>query len=133
MSTQSSRRVAIKSIVAGAPALGAAGMFSSLSASAADNKKALPLKGNINHSVCRWCYGDIPLDQLCDGVKKIGFDAIDLVGPKDWPVLKQRGIWSSMCNGAEISLTKGWNHPEYHSTLINNYTDHIDLVAAAGY
>jgi hydroxypyruvate isomerase len=93
----------------------------------------MALKGNINHSVCRWCYGDIPLDELCVAVKKIGFSAIDLVGPKDWPVLKQHGIWSSMCNGAEISLTKGWNHTEYHETLIKNYTEHIDLVAQAGY
>jgi hydroxypyruvate isomerase len=49
------------------------------------------LKGSIHHSVCRWCYGDIPLDQLCEGVKQIGFGAIDLVGPQDWPVLK--AIW----------------------------------------
>jgi hydroxypyruvate isomerase len=93
----------------------------------------MKLKGNINHSVCRWCYGDIPLEQLCIGVNKIGFGAIDLVGPKDWPVLKQHGLYSSMCNGAEISLTKGWNHTEYHETLIKSYTEHIDLVAKAGY
>ena len=23
------------------------------------------LKGNINHSVCAWCYNDIPLEELC--------------------------------------------------------------------
>ena len=38
-----------------------------------------------------------------------------------------------MCNGAEINLTDGWNHKEYHSTLIKNYTDHINYVADAGY
>jgi hydroxypyruvate isomerase len=38
-----------------------------------------------------------------------------------------------MCNGAEISLVKGWIDPQYHSTLIKNYTEHIELVAAAGY
>jgi hydroxypyruvate isomerase len=38
-----------------------------------------------------------------------------------------------MCNGAEISLTEGWNRKEYHSTLIKNYTDHINYVADAGY
>jgi hydroxypyruvate isomerase len=38
-----------------------------------------------------------------------------------------------MCNGAEISLTKGWNDKQYHSTLIKNYTDHIELVAKASY
>ena len=38
-----------------------------------------------------------------------------------------------MCNGAEISLSKGWNDKQYHSTLIKNYTEHIDLVANAGF
>ncbi len=91
------------------------------------------LKGNIHHSVCRWTYGFLSIEQLCEVVRKIGFSAIDLVGPKDWPVLKQHGIFSSMCNGAEISLTEGWNHKEYHPTLIKNYREHIQLVADAGF
>lgn len=132
MSNQPSRRAAIKNIVAGTAAFGTAGMLP-LAVSAKEDQKNSTLKGNINHSVCRWCYGDIPLEELCIGVKKIGFNAIDLVGPKDWPVLQQHGIFSSMCNGAEISLTKGWNHTEYHATLIKSYTEHIDLVAKAGY
>src|SRR5580698_8991577 len=135
MSNQPSRRNAIKTIVAGTAALSAGGILFSADAKAAEFKKdkKLKLKGAIHHSVCRWCYGDIPLDQLCAGVKQIGFSAIDLVGPQDWPVLKEHGIWSSMCNGAEISLTKGWNHTEYHPVLIKNYTEHIGLVAKAGY
>jgi len=91
------------------------------------------MKGNINHSVCWWTYNFMPLEQLCHEVKKIGFSAIDLVGPKDWPTLQANGIFSSMCNGAEISLTEGWNHKEYHPTLIKNYSEHISLVAKAGY
>ena len=66
-------------------------------------------------------------------VKKIGFSAIDLVGPKDWNTLKKYNVDSSMCNGAEISLTEGFNDTQYHSTLIKNYTEHINLVADAGY
>jgi hydroxypyruvate isomerase len=144
MYNQSSRRDAIKKMVAGTAALGTATVMSSFRSGVMgnpDDYKNSPegnmtkhkLKGNIHHSVCRWCYDSIPLEELCVGVKKIGFAAIDLVGPKDWPVLRQHGIWSSMCNGAEISLTKGWNHPGYHPTLIDNYTKHIDLVADAGY
>src|SRR5450432_981677 len=134
MSNQPSRRAAIKNIVAGTAALGTAGILSSFGASpAADHENKSALKGNINHSVCRWCYNDTSVDDLCEAVKKIGFSAIDLVGPADWPTLKKHGVYSSMCNGAEISLTKGWNHTEYHATLIKNYTDHIELVAKAGY
>jgi hydroxypyruvate isomerase len=122
-------------MVAGTAALGTAGLLSSFGTArpGTGDQKLTPLKGNIHHSVCRWCYGDIPLEDFCVAVKKIGITAIDLVGPADWPVLKRHGIYSSMCNGAEISLTKGWNHTEYHATLIKNYTEHIGLVAKGGY
>jgi hydroxypyruvate isomerase len=133
MPNRQTRRAAIRQIVAGAAALGAGGMITTTKATAAMDNKKKKLKGAINHSVCRWCYDSVPLDELCVAVKNIGFAAIDLVGPKDWPVLQAHGIYSSMCNGAEISLTKGWNHTEYHATLIQNYTEHIDLVAKAGY
>ena len=38
-----------------------------------------------------------------------------------------------MCNGAEISLEDGWANPAFHAELIRRYTDHIRLVADAGY
>jgi hydroxypyruvate isomerase len=101
--------------------------------SSSSSKTEMPLKNNINHSVCHWTYNFLSLDELCATVKKIGFSAIDLVGPKDWPTLKKHGVYSSMCNGAEINLVDGWNHKEFHSTLIQNYTEHIELVAKAGY
>ncbi len=91
------------------------------------------LKGNINHAVCRWCYSSIPLEELCASAKQIGITAIDLVGPKDWATLKKYGLHSSMCNGAEISLTEGWNDKAYHEKLIKNYTEMIPLVAQNGY
>ncbi|TNE53596.1 MAG: hydroxypyruvate isomerase [Bacteroidetes bacterium] len=90
-------------------------------------------KGRINQSVCRWCFDSIPLEEFCRTVADMGLPAIDLVGPKDWPVLQQYGLYSSMCNGAEIGLTRGWNDPQYHETLLQNYTEMIPLVAKAGY
>ncbi|MBP6025175.1 hydroxypyruvate isomerase family protein [Ferruginibacter sp.] len=129
MENNSSRRQLLKQLAVGSVAM-AANPLASLAA--ADNSN-MKLKGNINHSVCRWTYNFLPLDELCKVGNKIGLKAIDLVGPKEWNILKSHGLDSSMCNGAEISLTKGWNHTEYHSTLIKNYTDHINYVADAGY
>jgi hydroxypyruvate isomerase len=124
------RRKALKNLASGFAGLTIAGK---LTASMWAGEKFPALKGNINHSVCQWTYSFLPLQELCDLVKKTGFAAIDLIGPKDWPSLKSNGIYSSMCNGAEISLVKGWNDKQYHSTLIKNYTEHIELVANAGY
>ncbi len=101
---------------------------------AADGKSSTAaLKGNINHAVCRWCFPDLSLEALCQEAKKIGITGIDLVGPKEWPVLKKYGLTSTMCNGAEINLVDGWNDPKFHDTLIKNYSEMIPKVAAAGY
>lgn len=124
------RRKLIQSVMAGTAVAALAPVYSF--AKKADQFSSL-LKNNINHSVCRWTYDFLSLEELCVLAKEIGLKAIDLVGPKDWQVLKDHGLHSSMCNGAEIGLTKGWNDPQYHETLIKNYTEHINLVSAAGY
>jgi hydroxypyruvate isomerase len=126
-----SRRVAIKNLVAGTAALGTANMLSSFTTP--EETKSTALKGNINHAVCRWCYGSIPLEEFSAAAKKMGIKAIDLVGPKDWPTLQKHGLFSSMCNGAEINLVDGWNDKKFHAQLIKNYTEMIPLVAKAGY
>ena len=131
MKSENSRRTALKNIVVGTIALGASGALPAFSAD--EVPSSAPLKGNINHAVCRWCFPDIDLDTLCIEAKKIGITGIDLVGPKEWPILKKHGITSTMCNGAEINLVDGWNDPKFHDTLIKNYTEMIPKVAAAGY
>ena len=122
------RRDAIKSTALGASAT-VLYPFTNASNSLNEN----PLKGNINHSVCEWCYPDLSLEELCKVAKNIGLIGIDLIGPDRWATLKKYDLVSTMCNGAEISLTEGFNHTEFHSTLIDNYIKHIDLVADAGY
>ena len=124
-----SRRLMIKNLVAGTAALGTPGLLSFTSC----NTDNADLKGNINHSVCRWCYNSIPLEELCAASKDMGLKGMDLVGPKDWPTLKKHGLDSSMCNGAEINLVDGWNDTKFHSKLIQNYNEMIPLVAKAGY
>lgn len=124
------RRDLVKNIILSGAAVAAAPLVP-LAGCAASTK--VKTAGRVNHSVCRWTYDFLSLEELCNTVKQIGFSAIDLVGPKEWNILKSHGIYSSMCNGAEISLTEGWNHKQYHATLIKNYTDHINYVADAGY
>lgn len=131
MSNKQSRRSALKNLVAGTAAIGTSSLLSSFNSPSAE--KSFTLKGNINHSVCRWCYSSIPLEEFCAAVKKIGIPAIDLVGPKEWDTLKKYGLYSSMCNGAEINLVDGFNDKQFHEKLIKNYSEMIPLVAKAGY
>ena len=134
MKPQLPRRELLKQLAAGALGASVLGSGVLLSGAAlATPATGGALKGNIRHSVSRWTYGDLSMEELCLLVKSLGFSAIDLVGPEDWPVLKKHGVDSSMCNGAELNLTDGWSDPKFHPELIKRYLKHIDLVAEAGY
>ena len=91
------------------------------------------LKGNINHSVCKWCYNSIPLEEFLKNLNELGIKAIDLIEPKDWPTLKKYDIHCSMCSGAGMGIEKGWNDPNLHDELIEDYLQMIPKVAEAGY
>jgi hydroxypyruvate isomerase len=119
----------------GTSAAASIGVLATKTVSASQTKiDTMPnLKNNIHQSVCYWCYGTIPLEEFLKDIKTLGLSAIDLLGPKDWPLLKKYEIECAMCNGAEISLTEGWNDPKYHETLIKNYSEMIPKVAEAGF
>jgi len=115
-------------------AVGTAGVLtSSVIAKENTRETQFKLKNNINHSVCRWCYSKIPMETFLENLNELGIKAMDLTGPEDWPLMKKYDIHASMCWGAEISLTEGWNDPKHHPTLIKNYTEMIPKVAEAGY
>ena len=125
-----SRREAVKQVMGASTALSIAPSFGTMETQVTNEKT---LKGNIKQSVCQWCYPDYSLEELCVHAKKMGLVGIDLIGPEGWPTLKKHGLISTMCNGAEISLTEGFNDPQHHPALIERYLKQIDLVADAGY
>jgi hydroxypyruvate isomerase len=129
----STRRTVIKNLVAGSMAIPATKIFAG-EMEVSEKNKPLKLKGNINHSVCQWTYNFLSLEDLCKLVKSIGFNAIDLIAPKDFPTLQKYGIYSSMCyTNGEISLTKGWNHTDYHPLLTQQFTEAIPIIQQNGY
>ncbi|MFT3932100.1 MAG: TIM barrel protein [Chitinophagaceae bacterium] len=134
MPEKQNRRSALKNMLAGTAAIGASSVLPALASETSENSATLKFKGNINHSVCQWCFGFMPLEDLCKEVKKIGFGAIDFIGPKDWPILQKYGLYSSMCYiGGKVSLTDGFAEPKFHEQLIKDYEETIPLVAKAGY
>ena len=129
--SQIHRRKLIKQLAAGSLAVTSLPVIASTCSS---TPKKTALKNNINHSVCQWTYNFISLEELCKLVKDIGFNAIDLIAPKDWPMLQKYGIYSSMCyHGGKTSLTEGFNDKQYHNQLVKDYEDVIPLMVKAGY
>ncbi len=128
----SSRRDAMKKIVSGT-AFAFAGTSLAHRVSAAENLLDSSVKGKINHSVCRWCYESIPLEDLCKAAKDIGIASIELVGPDEWPTLQKYGLTSALPWGAGKGIIEGFNNPALHDELVKSYEDLIPKVAAAGY
>jgi hydroxypyruvate isomerase len=134
MSTNVNRRNLIKQVLTGSAAIATGAVVPSTILASVKNKTVTePLKGNIQHSACRWCYGSIPTATLAKNFKQLGMVGMDLVGPSEWKILKENNLISTMCNGAEISLTEGFNTLQYHDKLVKNYIEHIHYVADAGY
>jgi len=134
MNPRSSRRKLIKNMLAGSAVLATGSQLLSSYTTQPKSSDPLTYKGNIHHSVCRWCYDSIPMETFCQEVKRIGLPAIDLVAPKDWPMLQQYGLYSSMCYVAgDVSLTDGFADPKFHDKLIAQYLEVFPLMVKAGY
>jgi hydroxypyruvate isomerase len=121
------RKQAIKKMAA--TALGAAAL-----PQMAKSMDALPesIKGNINHSVCQWCYNDIPLEELCEAAKNIGIKSIDLLNSTQWATAAKYGLTCAMAYANDWGLQKGFNNLSFHSQLLKDYSLNIPKAADAG-
>jgi len=103
----------------------------------AEDAAPAKLKGNINHSACRWCYNKVKLDDLCAAGKDMGLVALDLIQPVDFPTLKKYGLICSMVSNPVIDglggIPKAWNRVEHHDKLVTAYTQRLQETADAGY
>ncbi|MGA4644449.1 TIM barrel protein [Limisphaera sp. 4302-co] len=135
MSARVSRRSALKTLVGTAAAVASGSVFSP--SAAAQESGPVKLKGRIRHAACRWCYNDIPLEELCRAGKEMGLEGIDLVGPGDFPVLKKYGLVCSMVSNPVIDglggITHAWNRVEHHDKLVQAYEQRIRETAEAGF
>lgn len=54
------------------------------------------VKGRLKQSACRWCYRNIPLEDLAKFGAEIGLRGIDLVGPAERRMNEFRRLY--LCN-----------------------------------
>jgi hydroxypyruvate isomerase len=95
------------------------------------------LKGNLQHSVCRGCFGKVSLDEACRMSKELGLVGIDLLNPSDFATVKKHGLTCTMVSFPVKddvgSIRKAFNRVEYHDTLVEIYTQRIQETADAGF
>ncbi|WP_395616897.1 hydroxypyruvate isomerase family protein [Aquirufa sp.] len=101
----------------------------------ADIQAGLDLKGKVHHSACRWCYQDIPFEELVINAKKIGLQSIELTGPAEWDILKKHDMtaaigWGKYPDG--MNIPNFFNRTKNHDGLVGFYEDIIPKAAKAG-
>lgn len=126
------RREAIKNAAIGAGALG-------LGLATGNMATAKPFETTLNpapmkylHSVCKWCYNDIPMEEFCERIQDLSIKSVEIIGPKDWEIAKKYGLTCAMGNAPFISLTDGLNKPENKEKYIKGYLELIDTAADMG-
>ena len=100
MKTKISRRSAIRRITGSAAVLGATASLSER-LTAAETAAGAKLKGKINHSVCKWCYSKVSLEDLCKAGKEMGLQSVELITYDQFSTLKKYDLMCAMVSGAE--------------------------------
>jgi len=120
-----SRRSAMKSGLAAAA-------MASLPALSRSEEAGQVRKNRIHQSACRWCYKDIPLEQLCDYGAKIGLAGIDLLEVPEYEVPRRYGLICTMGYAGGGTIADALNRVEQHAAIESAFRTNIPLAAKAG-
>ena len=135
MNPKLSRRSALGKVAVGTAVAAVTAKLSPLARAA--ESSPVKLKGNINHSACKWCYDKIPLEEFCSTGKQMGLVAVDLLQPKEFEIVKKHGLVCSMVSNPTVDglggITKAFNRVEHHDKLVQAYEGHIKATADAGF
>jgi hydroxypyruvate isomerase len=130
MKTHLTRRSALSRMAGAAAVFGAAASLGER-LTAAD--AASGLKGRVHHSVCKWCYPKITLEDLCKAGKEMGLTSIELLEVKDFETLKKHDLGCAMVSGVPGGIETGLNRLENHDKIVAFYEEVAPKVAAAGH
>ena len=87
--------------------------------------------GRINHSVCRWCYSKLSLNELCAASAKMGLKSVELLNPPELPTAKKYDLICAML--FSHSLQDGLSHRENHTECLAKIRESIDAAAEYGF
>jgi len=132
MNPKMSRRSALRKVTGSTVALAAAADLSNR-LQAADEATGSKLKYRVNHSVCKWCYGKIPLEEFCQAAKPIGLQSVELLEVKDFPTLRKHDLVCAMVSGVPGGITSGLNRVENHDKIVEFFETTTPIVAEHGY
>jgi len=86
--------------------------------------------GRLRHSVCRWAFNRLTLEELCAACVELGIESIELLDPDEWPIVAAHGLTCAVANGP-TQIGRGLNRVEDHDRFVRASDDLIPRVAAA--
>jgi hydroxypyruvate isomerase len=89
-------------------------------------------KGRIHQSVCRWCYKDISVDQLCQWATRIGLKGIDLLEVEEYEIPRRYGLICTMGYAGGGTIADALNRVENHASIEAALRKNIPIAARAG-
>ena len=89
-------------------------------------------RGRIHQSVCRWCYKETPLDQLCQRAADLGLKGVDLLSVDDFDVPRRYGLICTMGQAGGGTIPDAMNRVENHAAVEAAFRKNIPIAAKAG-
>jgi hydroxypyruvate isomerase len=90
-----------------------------------------PVKGRLRQSVCRWCYGNTKLDDLCIAASAMGIQSVELLTEKEWDTPAKYGMACAIGMGP-TTIPSGFNRVENHDKFVAELERMLPIAKAAG-
>ncbi|MGA8111309.1 MAG: TIM barrel protein [Acidobacteriaceae bacterium] len=119
-----SRRAFLKS--------GAAAAVAATLPADAEQQPAPSAAGRIHQSVCRWCYKQISVDQLCEWAVQLGLKGVDLLEIDEWDIPRRYGLICTMGYAGGGTIPDALNRIENHAAIEAAFRKNLPLAAKAG-
>lgn len=87
-------------------------------------------RNHIKQSVCRWCYGRIPLPELAAKAAAMGYKSIELLGVDEFKEIEPFGLTCAMMRCR--SIPEGLNRPKFHDQIEKELRTHLEFAATKG-
>jgi hydroxypyruvate isomerase len=128
-----SKRLSRRGLLQGAGTLAvAAGWPGGMVAAAPAAAERVVTKGRIKQSVCEWCFTKtMDLDTLAGHAAAMGLKSVELVAPKNWPILKKHGLICALASSH--GFVDGFSHKENHAMCTEKVKAAVDACAEAGF
>ena len=88
-------------------------------------------QGRIKQSVCKWCYKDLSVEELCAAAAGMGLRSVELLTPESYDIVKRYGLVCAVTN--THTIPRGLNNPEHREPCLAAIRESIEAASRAGF